>query len=120
MQLFKKITIGGSWAKVGQDLKDGDLITILDEGKEVEGKFGKRNVFSIKTTNGIKNLTFNQTTINNLIDAFGTETKQWVGKIVKVWIIKQNVGGVLRNVVYLSHPDWKLTENGFIPPVKDN
>jgi hypothetical protein len=118
MQVFKKIAIG-NWAKPGQDLRDGDLIEILDEGKEVENpKFGKRNVFSIATKNGIKSLTFNQTTINNLIDAFGAETKQWVGKTVKVWIIKQNVGGLLRNVIYLTAPDWEFTESGFVPPAK--
>ena len=73
-------------------------------------------MFKVETKNGIKNLSFNQTTINYLIDAFGEETNEWQGEKVKVWLIKSNVGGKIRDIVYLTHPDWVEGEDGFYSP----
>ncbi len=75
MRVQKKMSIKGDWAKIGEDVKDGDIVTVLDEGKSVEGDYGERIVFGIKTGNGERLLSFNQTTMNNLIDAFSEETK---------------------------------------------
>jgi len=106
----------GEWAKVKQDFFNGDLITIADEGRVVSGEFGDRHVFKVETKNGIKNLSFNQTTMNYLIDVFGEETNEWQGVKVKVWIIKSNVGGKIRDIVYLTAPDWIEGDDGFYPP----
>jgi len=116
MKLKKRTSIQGNFAKKDEDIKHNDVIKILDGGKEVEGDYGKRYVFKINTRNGERLLTFNQTTINNLIDVYGDETSNWVGKEAKVWIIKMNVGGKIKDVVYLSHPEWVLTSDGFVPP----
>lgn len=117
MLVKKRITIAGSFAKPKEDINDGDIITILDEGQIVEGDYGPRNVFSIQTQNGEKNLSFNQTSMNNLIDSYTNNTKTWIGKEVKVWIIKAMVSGKFRNVVYLAAPDWTMLEDGsFLSP----
>ena len=119
MILHKKISVGGQFAKVGEDIKDGDFIKLLDAGQTVDGEFGARQVFKVETKNGEKNLSFNQTSINNLIDGFGEDTDKWTGKEVKVWIIKAMVSGKLRNVVYLSPTDWIMSDDGeFIPPLQ--
>jgi hypothetical protein len=74
-------------------------------------------VFKIQTRNGEKNLSFNQTTMNNLIDEFSDETSSWVGKKVKVWMIKAMVSGKLQNVVYLSGLGWTMADDGtFMAP----
>lgn len=116
MQVKKRVSVQGTWAKIKEDIKDGDIIKILDEGKVVAGEFGDRNVFKVETKNGEKLLSFNQTTMNNLIDAFGQETSSWKDEQVKVWIIKSNVAGKMRDVVYLAFPDWEMGEDGLYNP----
>lgn len=113
----KKVSVG-QFAKKGIDYKDGDLITIANEGKEVTGNFGPQDVFLVKLTNGEeKNLNFNQTSINNMIDAFGKDSKTWIGKVAKVWLIRSNVQGKMVQVTYLSHPDAAINEDGdFVLP----
>ncbi len=120
MKVQKKSNIQGSWAKAKVDIDTGDKIEILSAGEIVPGDYGDRHVFSVKTKNGEKNLTFNQTTMNYLIDAFGEETSDWIGEEVKVWIIKSNIAGKMRNVVYLTETDWIETDDGFYPPTKES
>lgn len=104
-----KKTMEGRWARAGEDFRVGDLLTILDEGKEIEGEWGKRSVFKIRTPKGEeKNLTFNKISCNRLIDVYGEDTAQWVGKRVKVWIERQIVGGSPKRVVYLTAPNQAL------------
>lgn len=112
MKYTKKVSVRGEWAKVGTDIKDGDVFKILDEGQEVIGEFGPRQVFKVQTRNGEKNLSFNQTSLNNLIDAFGEEGEQWKDKEIKAWVVKQMVSDGLKNVVYLAAPDWDMDDEG--------
>ncbi len=37
MQLKKRENLGGDFAKKGVDIKNGDLVTILNAGKTIEG-----------------------------------------------------------------------------------
>lgn len=111
MKLQKIVRVQGEFAKVNQDFKDKDVLTILDEGQTITGNFGDQLVFSVKTVNGAKNLSFNQTSQNNLIDAFGEDTKQWVNKEIKVWLITQSVSGQMKKVCYLTAPDWDMVED---------
>jgi len=119
MKVSKKISIQGEWAKIKEDIFNGDIITILDAGKIVPGDYGERHVFKVMTKNGEKLLAFNQTSMNYLIDALGDETGQWEAKEVKVWLIKSNVAGKMRDIVYLTAPDWVEGDDGFYPPNKE-
>jgi len=108
-------------ARPNIDIFDGDIIKILDEGKWINFRFRgqerKRLVFKIQTKMmKEKLLPLNQISINNLIDAYGDETKNWIGKEVRVWIFKTQVGGNFRDVVYLTHPDWIFENGRFSPP----
>jgi len=120
MKVEKRISVQGEWVKVKVDIFNGDLITIANEGEKVKGEFNgkevERNVFKVETKNGIKNITFNKTTMNNLIDAFGEETNEWQGEKVKVWLVKQSVGGKLKDIVYLTAIDWVSGEEEFCAP----
>jgi hypothetical protein len=94
-------------------LKEGDLITIANEGKKIEGQFGEQDVFLVKLPdNSEGNMAINQKSLNNFIDAFGEDSVNWIGKKVKVWKIRAMVSGKLQNIVYLSHPDAKMTDEG--------
>lgn len=116
MKYSKKVSVG-AFAKKGVDVNEGDLITIANEGKQIEGTFGPQDVFLVKLVNGEeKNINLNQTSLNGLIDAFGEDSVQWIGKQVKVWLISQNVAGKFVKVMYISHPRAELTQDGFVMP----
>lgn len=98
--------------KYEADLKDGDVIKILDGGNVEMGKFGEQKNFTIKTRNGEKKLAFNQTTINVLIEEFGDETEKWIGREVRVLIVKKMIAGEKAIIPYLIVDGWILDEYG--------
>ena len=118
MKVQKKTFLGGKFAQVGEDINQGDILEILDEGRKAPSQWGERDVFKVLTLKGDRILTFNSTSMNYLIEVFGDETKDWIGKKVKAWVVKSNVGGKMRNVIYLTHSTWVETSDGFGPPEK--
>lgn len=120
MKIQKVTSVGGEWAKVNEDFKDGDLIKVLDEGTILEGEFGARKVFKVTfKQGGEKNMSFNQTSLNNIIDGYGDDTKDWIGKKIKVFVVKQMVSNKLRNIAYLTPEGWSMTDEGaFVGPDK--
>ena len=109
----KKVSIG-NFLKKGTDFKDGDILEIASEGKELQGEFGVQNIFMVKFGEKEGNVSFNQTSINGCIDAYGEDDLKWIGKKVKANKIKQNVAGKFLDVWYFAHPDAELTEVGFV------
>ncbi len=119
MATYHKTVRVGQFAKKNEDYRDGDTITILDEGVKTIGQFGEQDIFKCRMPAGDERaMTFNKTSINNMIDAYGTESKEWVNKQVKVWLILQNVQGKMVRVAYVSHPDANIDDEGsFVLPV---
>lgn len=114
-KIYKKRESVGSFLKKGEDIKEGDIVEIANEGEQVEGEYGTQNIFSLKLQNGNEgNVSFNQTTINGLIDAYGEDAEKWIGKKVKVLKVKQNVSGKFIDVYYFAHPDAEFTESGIV------
>ncbi len=111
MKVQKVVRVGGEYAKVNQDFKDGDKLLITDEGQIVSGDYGDRHVFKVETKNGEKNLSLNQTSMNNLIDALGDDTSKWKGQEIRAWVVRQSVSGQLKNVCYLTAVDWGMVED---------
>jgi len=121
MEMTKRTSVRGEWAKKGEDIKDGDVVQINDSGEVVTGEYGDRTVFRIQTRNGEKLLSFNQTTVNNLVDAYGKKSEAWVGKNATVFIIKAMVSGKFTNVVYLAGEGWGMSDDGkFHGPANKN
>lgn len=98
--------------KYEADLKNGDIVTLLDEGSVEIGKWGDQHNFKIKTRNGDKKLSLNQKTINVLINSFGDDSSNYVNKDVHVIIQKALVAGEKRTIVYLVTEGWALDEYG--------
>jgi hypothetical protein len=94
------------------DLKNGDIVKILDSGNTEQGQWGEQKNFKIKTRNGEKKLAFNQNTINVLAEEFGVETEEWVGKDVKVILKKDVIAGKKVVIPYLVVDGWSLDEYG--------
>ena len=120
MRYTKRISVGAFFKK-GEDIRDGDRITIANEGKPIEGQFGTQDVFMVKLTNGKEgNVSFNTTSINSLIDGYGEDSVNWIGKQAKVVAILQNVQGKMIRVYYFLHPEAELDEKSgeFVIPSK--
>lgn len=113
MKYQKKVSLGGEFVRKGEDIKDGDTVKLLDEGTPFEGQYGTQNVFKIDTRNGEKVMSLNQTSINSLVDHFGEDASNWVGKEVVVHAVKQNVAGKFIMVYYVAPEGYVLGENGF-------
>jgi len=94
------------------DLKNEDIVKILDAGEIEIGKYGEQKNFKIKTRNGEKKLGFNQQTQNVLIKTFGDETKDWIGKDVKVILKKDTIANKKVIIPYLIVDGWELDEYG--------
>lgn len=104
MKVHKKEKMG-NFAEKGVDINEGDMISFVDAGREVPGEYGTQKIFLMQMINGDeKSVAVNQTSINLLIDVYGDDTEKWVGKNVKVWINRENVGGQMRKVLYLTRP----------------
>lgn len=118
----KKVSLGVGWLRAKAyeyqgtqyeaDVKDGDIVTILDAGQIVQGQYGEQKAFKIKTRNDVKLISLNQVSQNNLIDEFGDESENWIDKDVKVWVIKAMVKGKMSNVVYLSGLEATMDDEG--------
>lgn len=85
---------GGQFLK-GKDVKKGATVEILDEGRwENSKKFTyedgtpqKQCIFSVKYEGEEKQLKLNKASRVAMIDAFGDETRNWVGKRAKLIIM---------------------------------
>lgn len=122
MELKKIVKVSGAYArkeayeyegaKYEADIQNGDKVTIMNEGTEVTGQFGTQTVFVIKTRNGDKNYPINQASINILVDAYGTDTANWVGKDVKVLTKKGVFAGKKGIASYLVTDEYDLDDFG--------
>lgn len=122
MKMTKKTNIGGAYArkapyeyegnKFEADIQNGDKIKILSEGEKVAGQYGEQDVFKVETRNGEKNLTFNQKSINVLIDELGEDSKSWVGKEVDVILKKDTIAGKRVVIAYIVSGEWELDDYG--------
>lgn len=66
--------------------QDGDIITILDEGKVEYNESLKKELFNIGVEHNGKNKIYspNNTAGRLLQEAFGMDTKEWIGKQFKI------------------------------------
>jgi len=117
MKYTKRVSVG-TFLKKGEDYKDGDILEIGNEGRQIEGQFGIQDIFLVRTPSKKEgNVGFNSTSINCMIDAFGNDSINWIGKKVKVWAILSNVKGKMIKVYYFTHPEAILEEDGtFVLP----
>ena len=128
MKNVKKVNTGLAWArkepydyegkKYDADIQAGDKIKILKEESIVPGQWGDQRQFPIETRNGEKGLGLNQSTINVLIDTWGDESKNWIGKELNILIHKTIIAGEKKKVVYAVPEGWYLDEYGEL--VNDN
>lgn len=98
--------------KYEADLQDGDTVTIKDEGRIEDGTYGEQHKFVVETRNGDKRASFNPSSINILIDELGEDSKNWIGKKVKVLTKKTVIANKKRVVAYFVTDGWYLDDYG--------
>lgn len=121
-----KISIPSSYVRAGENIKDGDIVKLLDEGeykdiKGTDGKIKKVLQFQLELPNGeIKTYTMNITTQRELISAFGDDSKNWIGKPLKANIVKQVSFGKMTNVLILVPAGELSVKDKDIPVIEED
>jgi hypothetical protein len=104
-----KLTAAKNWLK-SEDVKQGDLITILNEGEWVasakftytDGTPRKDFLLKVKHNDVDKDMRLNATNKKLLIKAFGDETSAWVGKSAKLNTADIMVSGKLMKTIMMQ------------------
>lgn len=109
--------IQGEFAKPNRDFHDGDIIQLLSEGEKRLAPKSNDNdkdrwqwIFKARVGGDVKIIKLNGTSLNNMIEAFGTESKDWIEKDIKVWVKEQLVGNKTYDVAYFAHPEAECTK----------
>lgn len=93
-----------------EDVATGDFVTFKNEGqiveKEFQGKKTEKLEISVELPNGkIKTATLNATSHNNMIEKYGDDTADWMGKQARIEVIRQIVGKESKKVVFFTAPE---------------
>lgn len=99
----KSSGVGGSWIDK-KALKTGDLLKLKSEAVWVESQNGKQLVAKISIKNGEQNvnLGINSPSKDALIDAFGSDSKDWIDKLLTAHVepgIFAGKRGIMLNLV---------------------
>lgn len=116
----RKIPYEYQGTKFEPDLKDGDVVRVMDAGEKEMGQFGERTNFKIKTRNGEKRVSFNASTIGVLAEEIGEESNDWVGKSVKVLLRKAVINGKKVIIPYFVTEGYILDEYGELTREEDS
>ena len=123
-----KAKIYSSYVKANENIFNGDIVRIANEGeygtiKTKEGSKKEVMKFDLELANGeIKEYTMNNMTTKNLVKAYGDETRNWVNKPLKAWIVQQLAFGDMMDILILAPKDWKKATEGSseeIPTIED-
>ncbi len=123
-----KAKIYSNFVKANENIFNGDLVKIVNEGnystiKTKEGNKKEVMKFDLELANGeVKEYTMNNMTTKNMVKAFSDETKNWIGKPLRAWIIQQLAFGEMIDVLILTPKSWKKATEGTteeIPTIED-
>ena len=118
MQYTKDESVRGDWLRASEVTKGVQLKIVAETKTNPNGKFGQEEITQVKVKGfeGVKNVRLNKTTLNSFIDAFGGESKNWIGKVVTACPDQQTISGKRRVVLYLLPEGYELTEdaNGYV------
>ena len=111
-----KVKFESEWVKYGSNVVEGDVIMFLDEG-ELDLKQENRWVFQVALANNVKKkLGMNKTNMQLVKEVYGDETRDWVGKEVRInkVIVRNPQTGKNVESFQLSAPNRDLLGNVII------
>lgn len=117
MAQYTKSTVSGAWVK-GSEVVSGTKAKLVSETVPSEGMFEgkviKNNVAKIRfqgQEGEAKNVNVNKPSINALIDAYGSDSKIWIGKLLTAHTEKMLVGGKRVTALYLIPEGFEIGED---------
>lgn len=112
-------SIGGAWLDADK-VESGTKAKLVSEVvkqdskyKDKEGNTKTENVGKIRLqgADSSVNIRVNWSSIYALIDAFGKDSKEWIGKILTIKTLDAMVGDTMRTIVYLIPEGFELKKN---------
>ena len=113
-------SVGGAWLDADK-IQSGAKVKIVNECEKQTsgfkdpktGEFKIQNVAKVRVQGDEEavNMRFNWTTIYGLIDAFGTDSKDWIGHVLTARTVDAMVGDTMRTIVYLVPEGFELAKN---------
>lgn len=117
MKYTKTSGVAGNWVK-GSEVVSGTKCKLTSETvpseSVYEGKTIKNNVAKIRfqgEDSESKNVNVNRPSINALVDAFGEDSKDWIGKYLTAQTEKMLVGGKRVTALYLIPEGYEMKED---------
>lgn len=110
---------GGAWIDADA-VQDGSKVKIVNECvkqesafKDKDGNTKTENIAKVRFQGGEEplNMRLNWTTIYGLIDAFGKDSKGWIGHILTAHTREAMVGDKVRTIIYLVPDGFALVKN---------
>lgn len=123
MATYKKSSgTGGAWVDK-KAVVNGTKCKIVTETEPRETEWGTQDVAKIRIQGEeeSKNVNLNKATINALVEEFGEDSKEWIGKVLTMQTEKMVVAGKRVTALYLLPEGYLLTEDdaGYLILTKD-
>jgi hypothetical protein len=116
----KQNFIGGAWIKKGEVIS-GTKAKLVSETEpqpsnfknDKTGETQMQDVAKIRLEGGTEavNIALNRATISGLVDAFGEDSKNWIGKPLTVITEKSSYGGKRGYSIYLLAEGYEMNED---------
>lgn len=101
-----KIKIESPYLKAKINIQDGEYITFLNEGEYQPSSFDPKKkslVCKVGLADGEEKIfTLSNKNQGKMLEAFGDDSKNWIGKKVQVEIVKKDIGGTTKTLIYLK------------------
>mgnify|MGYP001559588972 CR=1 FL=1 len=120
MSIYQKQNfVGGVWVK-GSEVVTGSKVKIVSETNPSPSKFTNKDgtvkmqdvaKVRFQGIEEVKNMNLNRATLNGLVDAFGEDSKKWIGQVLTAITEKMVVGGKRVTAVYLLADGYELKED---------
>ena len=115
----KSVSVSGEWIK-GKDIVSGTKAKLTAETNPMPSQFTNKDgsvkmqdasKIKVQGSTGEMNISINRASINALVDAFGEDSKQWIGKILTLITEKVSVGGQRKTALYLVPEGFEVGED---------
>src|SRR3990167_3163703 len=124
MRYQKSVSVSGNWIK-GKDIVSGTKAKLVSETNPMPSQFTNKDgsvkmqeaaKIKVQGSNEDMNISINRASINALVDAFGEDSKDWIGKILTLITEKVSVGGQRKTALYLVPEGFEVSEddNGYV------
>ncbi len=125
---YSKVTRSGAWVKAAE-LQEGQKAKIVDECQPIESQFtddkGNKKMQDVCKVRFLgladpMNVNLNRATLKGLVDAFGTDSKAWIGQMLTVHTEKVAVAGKRVTALYLVPEGFEVGEDseGYVQIVR--